>query len=260
MPLIPWLIRRLGLGPAREDRDVLTVGAQTLLVSLIVTAASTVLLLVLPLVAGRWGRGETSAPTLAGIGRPRALLWAVYFAGVGLGYIMVEIVLIQRFSFFLGYPVYALVAVLFTLLLASGLGSALAGRWTGGGALQRTLAGLCAALLVCALVLPWLLDTTLGAATPARLAVAVGVAAPLGLLMGMPFPTGLRRAGGEANGLVPWAWAVNGGASVLGSTLAVLVSMSYGFTWSFLTGTGAYAVALGVAAWLTRATADHHRP
>lgn len=252
VPLIPWLIRRLGLAPAREDRDILTVGAQTLLVSLIVTAASTALLLVLPLLAARWGSREASVPTLLGIGRGRALLWAVYFAGVGLGYIMVEIVLIQRFSFYLGYPVYALVAVLFTMLLASGLGSALAGRWMGPSTLPRVLLGLCVALLGGALALPWILDATLGAATPARLAVAVGVVAPLGFLMGMPFPTGLRRAGSEANGLVPWAWSVNGGASVFGSTLTVLVSMSYGFTWSFLTGAGAYAVALTVALWVTR--------
>jgi hypothetical protein len=252
VPLLPWLARRLGLGPPREDRDVLTLGGQTLLVSLAVTAGFTVLLLALPLAAAAWGRGDASAPTLAGIGRPRALLWALFFAGVGLGYIMVEIVLIQRFSFFLGYPVYALAAVLFTMLLASGVGSALVGRWTGPRVLPRALAGLCAVLLATALVLPQLLAATLGAATPVRLALAVAVVFPLGLLMGMPFPTGLRRAGSEATGLVPWAWAVNGGASVFGSTLAVLVSMSYGFTTSFLVGTGAYVVALTVALGVLR--------
>lgn len=70
--------------------------------------------------------------------------------------------------------------------------------------------------------------------------------------MGMPFPTAMRRAGREAAGLVSWAWAVNGGASVFGSTLTVLISMTYGFTASFLAGAGAYAMALGVALWMAR--------
>jgi spermidine synthase len=260
VPLLPWLARRLGLGPPRGTREILTLGGQTLLVSLTVTATCTLLLLLVPLVAAAWRRGEGRGPAAVGVGRRRAFLWAVYFAGVGLGYIMVEIVLIQRFTFFLGYPVYALVAVLFTMLLASGLGSALAGRWTGPRPLPRALLGLCAALVACGVVLPRLLDATLGLSTPLRLSVAVGIVAPLGLLMGVPFATGLRRVGGEAKGLVPWAWAVNGGASVFGSTLAVLVSMTYGFTASFLTGAGAYVVALGTVAWLTRTTDAHHRP
>ena len=113
-------------------------------------------------------------------------------------------------------------------------------------------------LTLYALALPQLLDAALSASTPVRITVAVAVMAPLGLLMGMPFPTGLRRAGREATGLVSWAWAVNGTASVFGSTLSVLISMSYGFTASFLAGAGAYALALGVAAWMTspRATVE----
>ena len=77
-----------------------------------------------------------------------------------------------------------------------------------------------------------------------RIAVAVLVVAPLAVLMGMPFPTGLRLAGQEERLLVPWAWAVNGGASVFGSVLAVLISMTYGFTNTLLFGAALYAVAL----------------
>ena len=75
---------------------------------------------------------------------------------------------------------------------------------------------------------------------------------PGGLLMGMPFSTGLRLAGREGNGLISWAWAVNGGSSVFGSTLTILISMTYGFTASILTGTAAYAVAFGVVAIAVR--------
>jgi hypothetical protein len=220
-----------------------------------VTAACTMLLLFLPLVAARWGDGAEQTPTLAGVGRKRAALWALYFAGLGLGFIMVEIVLIQRFHLFLGYPVYSLSVVLFTVLLASAIGSFMADKWSqphhSARMLPRILALLCGVLALYALALPRLLDAALSASTSVRIIVAVAVVAPLGLLMGMPFPTGLRRAGREANGLIPWAWAVNGAASVFGSTLTMLISMTYGFTASFLAGAAAYAVAFGVAIGMT---------
>lgn len=260
VPLFTWMAHRLGLPTAKYGEGELDQGGQTLLISLIVTAACTMLLLFLPLIAAkwgvRWGDGEEQAPTLAGAGRKRAALWALYFAGLGLGFIMIEIVLIQRFHLFLGYPVYSLSVVLFTVLLASAVGSFLADKWSqphhSARMLPRILALLCGALALYALALPRLLDAALGASTPARIIVAVAVVAPLGLLMGMPFPTGLRRAGREANGLIPWAWAVNGAASVFGSTLTMLISMTYGFTASFLAGAAAYAVALGVAIGMTR--------
>ena len=258
VPLLPWLENQLRASSTNTPSPALTLGGQTLLICLLVTAACTALLLLLPLVAAKWGKGEENAPSLAGMGRGRALLWAVYFAGLGLGFIMVEIVLIQRFSLFLGYPVYSLSVVLFTILLASGVGSYLAGEWVQRQPrlLPRILAVLCVVLIVYAAALPSVLDAVLGMSMPVRIALAALLVAPLGLLMGMPFPTGLRYAGREASGLVSWAWAVNGGASVFGSTLTVLISMTYGFSASFLTGACAYAIALGVAIWTTRIASD----
>ncbi|MGH9840907.1 MAG: hypothetical protein ACREEM_19200, partial [Blastocatellia bacterium] len=259
VPLFAWMAHRFGLPASKAGQGELTQGGQTLLLSLVVTAACMLLLLFLPLAAAGWkGRATGEEVTLARVGRKRAVLWAIYFAGLGLGFIMVEIVLIQRFSLFLGYPVYSLSVVLFTVLLAGATGSFLADRWSPDRVLPRILALLCGVLALYALALPRLLDATLSASTPVRIIIAAAVVAPLGLLMGMPFPTGLRRAGREANGLVSWAWAVNGAASVFGSTLTVLISMSYGFTVSFLAGAGAYALALGVAAWMTwqRATVE----
>jgi hypothetical protein len=75
-----------------------------------------------------------------------------------------------------------------------------------------------------------------------RVLVAIVAIAPLGLLMGMPFASGIRWAGDEAKQLVPWAWAVNGGASVFGSTLAVVTSMTYGFTATWVAGAIAYGL------------------
>lgn len=255
VPFFAWMASQLGLPTTKSGAGDLGQGGQTLLISLMVTAAFTTLLVFLPLVAARWRdtRGRTPAGS---VGRKRAALWALYFAGLGLGFIMIEIVLIQRFNFFLGYPVYSLSVVLFTVLLASAIGSFLADKWSqphnNARVLPRILFLLCGVLVLYALALPRLLNAGLSASTPARIIVAVAVVAPLGVLMGMPFPTGLRRAGREANGLIPWAWAVNGAASVFGSTLTMLISMSFGFTASFLTGATAYALALAVAVWMTR--------
>src|SRR6202142_931599 len=241
VPLIPWIAAQLGLSDAPVGGQRLGLGAQTLLISLTVTAGATGVILVLPL-AAYWRRprptqGHRVAPS-------RALAWAMYFAGLGLGFILVEIVLVQRFGLFLGYPAYSLSVVLFTMLLSSSVGSLVSGRWTSARALPAIVAAVCAFILVYAAALPRLLQATLGAATPGRILGAVLVIAPLGFLMGMPFPTGLRRAALESKGLGSWAWAVNGGASVFGSTLTVLISMTYGFTASFLCGAAAYAIAL----------------
>jgi hypothetical protein len=252
VPVMQWLKRRLGLAPAGTVAVPLGLGGQTLVVALAATAAATLVLLLLPWLARalRRGRGPTSAAAGAG-----AATWALYFVGLGLGFILVEIVLIQRFSLFFGYPVYSLSVVLFTILLSSAVGSLASGRLTSRRALPAALGALVAALLIYALVLPPLLGAARGAPLAARIALAIASIAPLGFLMGIPVPSGLRRAGAAAGALVPWAWAVNGGASVFGSALAVLISMTYGFTASLVAGAIAYAVALAAAASLARRAA-----
>ncbi len=244
VPIMRWAARKLSLTSSTSSAD-LGLGGQTLLISLVMTAGCTALLLLLPIIAHR------RKARASGVSTRRGTLWAVYFAGLGLGFILVEIVLIQRFSLFLGYPVYSLSVVLFTMLLASGVGSLFAGRLTHV-ALPRALALLCGALVLYAWLLPHVTSAMLGASTSSRIVVTVALIAPLGLLMGIPFATGVRRAGAESKELVPWAWAVNGGASVFGSALAVLISMTYGFTASFLCGAAAYALALTVAFSMTR--------
>jgi hypothetical protein len=252
-PVLPWLAHHLGLFKSPVGNIPLGLGGQTLLVSAGTTAAATGLLLLLPYWVGR-RRSRASARGGAGgataVDTRRGLAWALYFTGLGLGFIFVEIVLVQRFSLFLGYPVYSLSVVLFTILLASAAGSLLAGRFRSRRALPVAIAALVAGLVLYALALPPLLAAARGAPIAARIALAVATIAPLGLLMGMPFPSGIRRAGRESRTLVSWAWAVNGGASVMGSTLTVLISMTYGFTASFLAGAIAYAAALAVVAAL----------
>ncbi|MDH4207800.1 MAG: hypothetical protein OEV76_02905 [Anaerolineae bacterium] len=173
-----------------------------------------------------------------GVGHGRRLF--LYFVALGIGYLFVEIPLLQRFIQFLTHPVYALATVLFSLLTFSGLGSLAAKRLP----LVKTLAVLVALLACYPLVLPHLFDWLIGAALLVRAAASAIMLAPLGFVMGVPFPAGIELTGRISPGLVPWAWAVNGCASVLSSILAVMIAISWGFSRVLFAGGLAYALAL----------------
>jgi predicted O-methyltransferase YrrM len=164
-----------------------------------------------------------------------------YFGLLGLGFLFVEIPLIQRFILFLGQPVYAFAAVATSLLLFSGLGSLVAPRLPA----RRTLPVLAAGILLYPVGLPPLFQVLLGAPLAVRLLGTALSLAPLGFLMGIPFPSGLAWLRQQAPGLVSWAWAVNGCASVLASILAAMLALSVGFSWVLAAAAVAYT-----GAWL----------
>ena len=207
---------------------------------LLAIGAATVLIL-LPVAALR--RGE-------GVGRRAGL---AYFGLLGLGFMLVEIPLLQRFILFLGHPAYALTTVLFAILFFSGIGSALS---------QRIPTRLALALLIgligaYAAGLPWLFARTLSLPLGARMFVAALVLAPAGFLMGMPFPQGLRRLGELSTRpemLLPWAWGINGALSVVASVLAALLALSFGFDVVLLCGAVCYA-----GAWLAAGQGFYRR-
>jgi len=162
-----------------------------------------------------------------------------YFGLLGLAFMCVEIPLMQRFIVFLGQPVYAFAAVLFGLLVFSGLGSLTAPRLSVPASLVL-LAGL-------VLGYPWLLsgafDRLIGLPFGLRLAVVMLLLAPIGGLMGIPFPAGIAQIGRQTPGLIPWAWAINGCASVLSAVLAAMLGVSFGFSVVLTAGAVAYGVA-----------------
>jgi len=164
----------------------------------------------------------------------------LYFLLLGLGYLFVEIPLLQRFILFLGHPIYAFATVLFTLLSFSGLGSLLSPKLS----FRKALAGLIVAVACYPVLLPYLFRWLLGGGLAFRILASVIILAPLGFLMGFPFPKGIRLTSRIAPGLIPWAWGVNGCASVLSSILAVMIAISYGFSWVLVLGGVAYALAL----------------
>ncbi|HEX6821235.1 MAG TPA: hypothetical protein VF123_04195 [Candidatus Sulfotelmatobacter sp.] len=215
-------------------------GVLVLLLVLMISAMAVLLFLILPLLLRR-RRGRSS---------PLALF---YFVAVGLGYILVEIAFIQRFVLFLGHPTYALTVVIFLLMLSSGAGSLYSRLWLP----QADMAWLplllvAVALLADVVFLPSRLAALVGLAFGFRLIISAVLLVPLGFVMGMPFPTGLRALAAAASkkssetsdNAVEWAWAMNAAASVLGSVLAMVIAIQFGLTITLACGAAAYLLAL----------------
>jgi SAM-dependent methyltransferase len=183
-----------------------------------------------------------------------------YFLGIGLGFILVEMGFMQKFVLFLGHPTYALAVVLATLLGASGLGSALServcDRFGEQGATRRIAGALAGVLGVYALVLTPIFHTLLGLPLTVRIVIAAILVAAPGLLMGMLLPTGVRVANRMGSSIVAWGWGLNGGASVIGSVLAILLAMNAGFTVSLALGIVVY----GLSAFVLPKTPEEAPP
>ena len=202
-------------------------GFVILVATLVQASIAAVLLILLPLLALRASRSpDASAPA-----RWRVVL---FFASLGLAFLFVEIAFMQRFAVFLGHPLYAIAVVLAGLLIFAGLGAGAIdrfARWSG----KRPPIVLAAAGTIVVGgaylgLLPWVFEAAQGWPTAARLAVALALLAPIGFFLGMPFPLGLKALGARAPALVPWAWGINAGASVVSASLATFIALHIGFT------------------------------
>ncbi len=172
-------------------------------------------------------------------------LTLLYFGGLGIGYMWVELALIHRFVLYLGQPVYAAALVVGVLLVGSGIGSALSGRLDGR-RIGRWSGSVACALVLLALLLGPLLQATLQLPLGLRVGVAVLLLTPLAMLMGTPFPLGLRRLGQLRPQEVAWAWGINGCLSVVSAALATLVAVEVGFSLLLLFSAVAYLLPAGV--------------
>ncbi len=177
---------------------------------------------------------------------------ALYFGALGFAFMFLEIAFIQRLMLFLAYPVYAVSVVLASFLIFAGIGSYAADRWMARDRERRAewlrLVRI-ATLAIGAIGLAYLVllpaAFRLGAGWPdaGRILLSVAVLAPLCFFMGIPFPAGLQLLSDRSPKLVPWAWGLNGAASVLGATLATLVAVHLGFRVVVLVSFGLYASA-----------------
>ncbi len=189
-----------------------------------------ILLIILPLFRLRW----------AGGGKAWTLL---YFSGLGIGFLFVEMVLIQRFVLYLGHPIYAVAAVLAAILIFSGVGSSASQRLQVSRAVMAVAAGIVALfILLYAAVLTPLLQATIALPLFLKGFLALLLVGIPAFVMGMPFPLGLRYLRQRKRDHLPWAWAVNGCLSVVSAALAALLAVEIGFVAVMLVAAGAYGI------------------
>lgn len=180
------------------------------------------------------------------IGGRAKMSYLFYFACLGAGFIIVEVVMIQKFILFLGHPVYALTVVLFSLLTFSAFGSYLSGRFYPAPrvpSIVKLMAMLAAVILVYIFILPPIFYGLVHLNHTLRIIMAVLLTAPLAVLMGMPMPLAIRLVAQNAPELIPWAWGVNGATSVMGSVAALMLAISGGFNQALLVGGILYLLA-----------------
>ena len=193
-------------------------------------------ILVLCAVVIAWGkpRGEAAGPYAASI---------VYFASLGLGFIAVELALLQQLTLLLGHPIFTLSVLLFTLLAASGVGSRLSHRFK----MRPVCLGIAVLGVAYAMALPRAIPALLPLSQVARVAIAVALIAPLGFAMGMPFPRGLGLTGHGPFPAPPFYWGLNGILSVIGSISTVIAAVTLGFQAAMVLGSLCYLAAAAAA-------------
>lgn len=213
----------------------------TLAQAIVVGAA----LILLPLIALRGSRLDTEQTPRH---HPR-LAVAFYFFALGLAFLFMEMAFIQKFQLFLGHPLYAVSVVLCGFLVFAGLGGGFSQRWSRhlGGQAGKAVATAAGAIVLLALIYLWALPPVfehLGAwPSPAKIAAAIMLICPIAFLMGIPFPLGLAETSVHAPELVPWAWGINGCASVISAVLATVLAIHIGFSGVVLLATAIYGAA-----------------
>jgi hypothetical protein len=170
---------------------------------------------------------------------------------------LIQIPYLQRFSVYLGHPTYALVVILFSMILATGLGSLLSERlrFRSRLALAALPLTIAATVIAATLLLQPAIDATIRQTFERRALIVLAFTAPLSLLLGCCFPVGMRLASRGLASETPWMWAANGACSVLASSLAVALSMWAGIDTSLYAAAGCYAT-LAIPALILSALGD----
>jgi spermidine synthase len=195
-----------------------------------------IILIITPLIKIGW-KGNGKLQTLA------------YFSGIGLGYMFVEIILIQRFTLYFGNVIYSAAAVVSLMLVSSGFGSLVSQKLQ---AKSNRIIGIVFLILILlifyAVMLSPLLKLTIIFSLPVKIIFSTLLITPAAFFMGMPFPIGLRLLASKmelsGRGQIPWAWGINGLFSVLGAVLAVIIAVELGFVWVIVFAIGAYAMVM----------------
>jgi hypothetical protein len=238
---IPAVIKHGLVQPGLEGVQVGNLYATITLIGLIAAlAVLTVITILVPLTM-RGRIGETG-------GDQPSILWAgaLYFSLIGCGFMLLEIAMIQRLSVFLGHPVYALGVLLFAFILSTGIGSFLSERLP----LNRAPWALaCPAVAVAAIfatrfVLVYLTREMVPAPMSTKIVVSIAAIFPVGIVLGLFFPAGMRLVRSIHPQETPWYWALNGIFGVLSSAFAVFISIFLGISFNFYLAMICYALVL----------------
>ena len=185
-------------------------------------------------------RGKRKLPYIASI---------VYFACLGVGFIAVELTLLQNLTLLVGHPIFTLSLLLFTILAAGGLGSALSPQVP----VRRACFAVGILGAAAAFFLPRIIPVLLPLDLGVRVSIAIALIVPFGLMMGMPFPQGLRQTGRGSLPAPPFYWGLNGVMSVIGSIGTVVIALVFGFHVAMLAGSACYMLAAiasgGMTSW-----------
>ncbi len=220
--VLPELMALRGQG----GLPLLEMGYPILVATLVQAVLASFVLIILPLIIMRGNARRSIKVSI----RRRSLL---YFSTLGLAFLFIEMAFIQKFTFFLHHPLYAISVVLAAFLLFAGMGSAFSNRFTSSAntaiAVKWAVAAIITLGLGYLLVLEPLFSGLMGSSIVVKVLVTIVLVAPLGFSMGIPFPLGLARLNSLAPGMIPWAWGINGCASVVSTILATLCAIHMGF-------------------------------
>lgn len=204
-------------------------------------------LFILYLIPKRKKRLNPSKKSIAG--------FLFYFFLLGVGFMLVEISLIQQFMLFLGYPTLSVSTTLFSLLISGGMGSLLYSRIEEkklGFYLKFALGMNFLLILIYLMILPRIFETLISQQIIIRSLITMGLLSPLGFFLGMSFPSGLRMLKRAFPSEVSWMWGINGVSSTLGSILSVVFAILYGFSQAFLAGGISYLLAFSLVWWMEK--------
>jgi len=185
-----------------------------------------------------------------------------YFLLLGLAFLFIEMAFIQKFILFLSHPLYSVAVVLSGFLVFAGLGSAWSESLTGkleenGRSPVAIAVGVIALLAILyVILLPLIFQSCIGYSDPVKIVISIALIAPLAISMGMPFPLGLKHVATTAPNFIPWAWGINGFASVISVVLATLLAIEFGFVFVIMVALVLYAVAALIFALSTGPTSS----
>lgn len=176
------------------------------------------------------------------------LFTILYFSGIGLGFMFVEIILIQQFILYFGNPVYAASAVLSSMLICSGTGSLVSSQLNPRSKIMAIVTAIIISIIVLYvfLLIP-ILRATIAMSLIPKIAFSIILILPAAFFMGFPFPLGLRVLVERNESLIPWAWGINGCISVISTVLATIIAVEAGYIWVMISAGAAYGLVLGVS-------------